>query len=499
LNNERPRHAGWKTALLFLVHVAAAAEKPAYSVTSYVPPSEVKLEVSGVTQLPDGRIAVAVRKGEVWLLERPDADPSDAAAVGYKRIASGLHEPHGLLWHNGSLLAVQRAELTRLSDLDGDDLIDEYACAVKGWGVSGGYHEYAYGPALDGGGNLWITLNTRGGRTPMIVGHRTTENPWRGWAMRLTPGGELEPMCAGLRSPSGFGANAEGDMFCTDQQGPWWGTNPILHLRRGAFLGHKDALKDVRRAGSPVRDPGELPKGITVAEAIRRVPGYAPPAVWLPYAKMGQSPTAIAFDLTGGKFGPFAGQLFVGEFVLSGVNRVFLEKVGGEYQGAAIKFVGGLECGAVSMAFLRDGSLIVGETNRGWNSQGTRSFGLERVRWMGSVPFEIRTMRARPDGFVLEFTQPVDPTAAGRGESYTMKSYTYLYHEKYGSPEIDPLPVKVVAATVSDEGKTVRLRCEGLREGYVHELVAEGVRSASQAPLAHPAIYYTLNRRPTAE
>lgn len=233
-----------------------------------------------------------------------------------------------------------------------------------------------------------------------------------------------------------------------------------------------------------------------MVEAARRVPGLVPPAVWLPYAKMGQSPTALVADLSGGKFGPFEGQFFVGEFVLSQVNRVFLEKVEGEYQGAAFRFVDGLQSGPVSLAFLRDGSLIVGETNRGWNSQGTRSFGLERVRWTGRVPFAIRTMRAQPDGFLLEFTEPVDRTAVARTDAYTMSSYTYLYHQKYGSPEIDPHPVTIIDATVQPDGRTVRLRCGGLREGYVHELTAAGVRAMSGSSLGQAAAYYTLNRLP---
>ena len=45
----------------------------------------------------------------------------------------------------------------------------------------------------------------------------------------------------------------------------------------------------------------------------------------------------VVLDNTGGKFGPFARQLFIGEFRLS-ENRVFLEKVGGEYQGACFGF-----------------------------------------------------------------------------------------------------------------------------------------------------------------
>lgn len=470
----------------------------AYAITSYRLPDGVKLEATGLAELPDGRLAVAVRKGEIWILEHPGADPSDAAAVGYRRFASGLHEPLGLAWHDGALYTAQRSEVTRLRDVDGDGEADEYSTAAKGWGVSGNYHEYAYGPVFDGRGAMWITLNATLGAPVKMAGHRATEFPWRGWAMTRHPDGRLVPAAAGLRSPSGLGLNAEGEVFCTDQQGNWFGAGPLLHVRKGAFFGHGDAVADTRRPESPVRDPGKLPQGITVAEAIHRVPGYAPPAVWFPYVKMGQSTTGIACDNSGGKFGPFGGQLFVGEFVLSGVNRVFLEKVGGEYQGACFRFLEGLQCGAFSLAFLRDGTLLVGETNRGWNSRGSRAFGLERIRWTGRTPFEVRSMEARPDGFVVAFTERVDPRSAGDVRSYAMSSYTYLYHEKYGSDEVDPKPVRVLSALVEGEGRAVRLRCGGLRPGYVHELRLAGVRDRSGRSLVHAEAYYTLNRLPGA-
>jgi hypothetical protein len=168
------------------------AVKPAYTSMAYVPPPGLKFEVTGIARLPDGRVAVALRKGEVWLLQHPDADPADPEAVGYRRIASGLHEALGLLWHNGALLTMQRSELTRLRDLDGDDIIDDYECAAKGWGVSGNYHEYAYGPVVDHEGNLWFSLNATLGGGVRMPGHRPADNPWRGWAMRLTPAGALE-------------------------------------------------------------------------------------------------------------------------------------------------------------------------------------------------------------------------------------------------------------------------------------------------------------------
>jgi hypothetical protein len=42
----------------------------------------------------------------------------------------------------------------------------------------------------------------------------------------------------------------------------------------------------------------------------------------------------------------------------------------------------------------------------------------------------------------------------------------------------------------------VTLKVEGLQRGHVHELHAEGVRSAASQPLWHPVGYYTLNFLP---
>ena len=61
--------------------------------------------------------------------------------------------------YNHSLYTAQRSELTQLRDTDGDSVADEYLTVAKSWGVTGHYHEYAYGPKLDRDGNLWITLN----------------------------------------------------------------------------------------------------------------------------------------------------------------------------------------------------------------------------------------------------------------------------------------------------------------------------------------------------
>ena len=465
-------------------------------------PDGLALEISGIAVLDEHRLAVAIRKGEVWILDGIyDNPPSN---VTYHRFASALHEPLGLLFHNDALYTVQRTELTQLRDTDGDDVADEYLTVAKGWGVTGHYHEYAYGPKLDREGNLWLTLNIGLGLKGDEL-QRTIHEPalnyrqglWRGWGMKVTPTGDLIPVCAGMRSPSGIGANAAGDMFYTDQQGNWVGTNTLHHMREGAFFHHAEALASMNQPGSTIHGVTSVPDGVPFPDATKMFPQLKPPAVWFPYKKMGQSTTDIMLDASGGKLGPFAGQLFVGEFTQAGMNRVFLEKIYGEYQGACFLFRSGFASAVLRMAQGTDGSVFVGLTNRGWSSLGTASYGLQRLVWTGKVPFEIKEMRAQPDGFELVFTRPVEKTSAADPASYEMNSYTYLYQSTYGSDEIQKQDLVITSATVSEDGLRVRLAVNNLRELFVHELTALGIRSCDGKPLLHPHAYYTLNRIPS--
>tara|TARA_R110002126_G_scaffold19453_1_gene72889 strand:+ start:39 stop:491 length:453 start_codon:yes stop_codon:yes gene_type:complete len=143
-----------------------------------------------------------------------------------------------------------------------------------------------------------------------------------------------------------------------------------------------------------------------------------------------------------------------------------------------------------------DGSMFVGLTNRGWSSLGTASYGLQRLVWTKKIPFEIKEMRAQPDGFELVFTKPVDLQTAADPKSYKLQSYTYTYHSSYGSDEILPRDLTIENITVSDDGLKAQLKVKGLRELYVHELNAEGVKSQDGQSLLHPNAYYTLNRIP---
>jgi hypothetical protein len=208
-----------------------------------------------------------------------------------------------------------------------------------------------------------------------------------------------------------------------------------------------------------------------------------------PYDKMGKSASGVTCDVSGGKFGPFAGQLFVSDQSASTVMRVYLEKVQGHYQGAVFPFRSGFASGNVATEILPQGAMIVGGTNRGWGSVGPKPFALQRMDWSGKVPFEIHEMHALKDGFELTFTKPVDNSVASDPSAYDMETYTYIY------PEVDHTKPTIKAAKVSQDGMSVRLTVDGLQPGHVHELHAK-LKDRSGAPLLHEEAYYTLNYLP---
>jgi cytochrome c551/c552 len=149
------------------------------------------------------------------------------------------------------------------------------------------------------------------------------------------------------------------------------------------------------------------------------------------------------------------------------------------------------------MTWGHDGSLYAGETNRGWGSAGTTISGLERLVWTGKMPFEMKTISAKPDGFEIEFTKPVDKKSAEDIDSYTGRSFIYKYHAVYGSPTINNEPIVVKGVKVAEDGRKVHVVVENMRRYYVHEIQAYGIKAADdQGTLLHPTGFYTLNNIP---
>lgn len=477
--------------LLFLAAAPGLkAEDPTesdyYKITPFEIPDGAVLECSAVQMMPDGRLAAASRRGEIWMVENPLA--TTVPASSFRRFAHGLHEPLSLAEKDGWLYATQRPDVSRLRDEDGDGKADVFEVVADGWGITGDYHEYAFGSKFDANGDIWVVL--------CLTGSFDSNTLYRGWCVRVKPDGSTVPTVSGIRSPGGVGANAAGDIFYTDNQGPWNGTCHLKQLIPGKFVGHPGGFKWYKDAEAFMGKQPTQPESKTrTVEQAKIIPEFELPIIMFPYNKMGKSASGVTCDMSGGKFGPFSEQLFVSDQSDSTVMRVYLEKVNGHYQGACFPFLEGFSSGNVATEITDDGSMFVGGTNRGWGCRGPKPFALERVNWTGRVPFEVHQMRATKEGFDLVFTQPVSPKTAGDVDSYTLETYTYIYQSAYGSPEVDHTTPTINEARVSDDGLTVSLVVEGIQEGHVHELTSAGVTNVQGQPLLHDKAYYTLNYR----
>ncbi len=457
-----------------------------YTITDVPLPLGAVAEAGSLRALSDGRLAMGTRRGDVFLATGAEATPP---VPQWKLFATGLTEIFGLAWRDGVLFATQQSEVTRLLDTNGDGRTDRFETVSDAWGW-GDEHEFTFGSDFDKDGAIWTVH--------CLTGSYTSDRPFRGWALRHFPDGRWEAMGSGLRSPGGVAFNAEGDAFYTENQGPWNGACALKHLRPGGFNGHPIGNAWYRLAPNM----GPRPAEPTNTEDSRyyldaeRIPQLVLPAIIFPYKKMGQCATVIMLDKSGGKFGPFAGQMFVADYTLSIVMRADLEKVNGVYQGACFPFRQGFATGLIGGVLTERGQLFTGGSKRGWPVRGLAESALQRLDWTGKVPFEVLTMHARSDGFELRFTAPVDATTAANPASFTMETFTHHYHEEYGSPEIEQDDRIIKSATVSADGLSVRLVVDKMVRGHVHELHLPGVRDRAGQPLLHDVAYYTLNQIP---
>ncbi len=487
-------------------------EEDFFKIMKVATPEGVILEVGGLVNLPNGNLGISTRRGDVFIVENPTS-----SRPYFRKFASGLHEILGLAYKDGAFYCAQRGELTKLVDTNVDGKADVYE-TIYSWPLSGHYHEYSFGPKIAPDGSFFVTGNVAFGNEEWWRGESRV--PWRGWAMRITEDGKMEPWATGMRSPAGLGF-LNNELFYTDNQGDWMGSGAIWKVEKGDFIGHPAGLAWSGMPNSPVKlteaqfnskiDPRKVrnekgryikPENVvnenfkTLFEMKKEFPELRLPAVWLPYGILGIS-SSEPITIPKGHFGPFEGQTLIGDQGMSILSRVFMEKVNGEFQGASFMFRSGFRSGVMRMSWARDSSLFIGETNRGWGSAGEANEGLQRLVWNNKTPFEMKAVRAMPDGFEIEFTLPVDPKSAEDLVSYSVESYIYKYHPVYGSPPVNTQNLAIKGVKLSADGLKARIIVDNLRKYYIHTIKLDGIRERDNFySLVHPTAYYTMNNIP---
>ncbi len=478
----------WIWLLTCTAALAAPQIPPGYRAETIDIPTEITLGVGGLAVTPQGDLMICSREGEVWKYRDGK----------WTRFADGLHEALGIVVDEktGAVFVMQRPELTQLIDENNDGRADLYKTVNAGWGLTDNYHEYTYGPVRDAAGNFYGTLNLSlswpgwAGSSKWDVSRVHDSKmgraaKFRGWSFQITPDGKFVPWSSGMRSPNGLAISKEGDLFYTDNQGDWNPTSTLQHVVKGRFHGHPSSLTD--HPAFAGRDLNAIK--VEEYDKLRTLP-----AINFPHGELANSPGEPVFNYTGNKFGPFEGQIFVGDQSRSNIMRICLEKVGGEYQGAIFNFIDPLQTGVNRLAFAKDGSLWVGQTGRGWASVGGKSFGLQRIVWDGTtVPLEIKTISLTKTGFALAFTKPLKRDARLLDPAtYKIKHWHYSYTSNYGSEKQAETADRVQAVRVSEDGLVVNLDLP-LSAAKIYQ-ITPGTEAEDGARLTNATGWYTLNR-----
>lgn len=122
------------------VALTAHAQKKAdnedeyYKLVRFDTPLGEVLECGAIELMPDGKIALGTRRGEIWMVENAyAADPKEAK---FTRFAHGLHEILGLAYKDGWLYVTHRPDVTRIKYSSGENKADTFEIFAQGWEIS---------------------------------------------------------------------------------------------------------------------------------------------------------------------------------------------------------------------------------------------------------------------------------------------------------------------------------------------------------------------------
>jgi len=445
-----------------------------YSVEKVQTPEGVDPQFGGLAMTKSGEMAACFHRGEVMIY--------NFETKKWRLFASGLHEPLGIYAEDdGSILVIQRPELTRLKDTDGDGKADVYQTLCDDWGLSGNYHEFTFGLVKDSRGNLFISLGTASNGSGVREEIRGEWNdaggltqdkflyggeygdwkelkelnkiprmyarvPYRGCVLKIKPDSrKAEVYATGTRTPNGLYMDKDDQLWVTDNQGDWVGSSKIHRIEKGGFHGHVASLL---WADDPVTDavPSLLP---TEKLEKHRIKG----AGVFPQGDAANSITQMLGIKKG--FAP-VGQddrsIIIGEMNTPRLLHYFKDEVKGVHQGGACHILDTTVIGAGNNRLLYtadEKTLYLGKTHLSWPGRP----GMKKVTYNGKPYLMAEHMKLTPEGFAIEFNSEIEKL--GKKEDYRIVSYGQDYNASYGSKKVDEQTEEL--AEIKADGKTLTI------------------------------------------
>jgi hypothetical protein len=480
-----------------------------------VRPADWEPQVGALAWSPDGKYLAVLTfnprrtgasgdyNGQLQILE--NATSKDTAKVKKTLVSEELILPLGAYWLEEGLFVLERHELSKWTDKDGDGIPETKETHASGW-ISVNFHDFSFGLGYHDGylyGALSTSLHmnqeerdsakanpddpiagqlgggkgkTRGGNAPC--------HEFRGCVMKISvETGEIEWIAGGLRTPNGVGTGPGGIVLAPDNQGDFKPSNGIYVAKNGEFFGKYNATFS----------HDNLPDGGVPSMYSDKEP--TPPAIWLPQNEVGNSPSATLL-IPDDK--PFAGQVLSADLTQGAIHRIFMEEVDGTWQGAAFRHTMGLEGGPNDIKWGPDGALYVGAMGSGGSGGwgwGKTLFGLQRLAPTGKTAFEYEKIEATKDGFRVTFTEPVKAGQLEKLDNWQVTAWTYVATPFYGGPKREEHKANVTGVKVADDRKSAELIVDGRRANYVYHIRIDATSEKGEQ-MWSPESWVTFHKAP---
>lgn len=426
------------------------------------------IRFTGIDIFPDGhRAALCTWSGDVWIVSGID---HDLKQLTWKRFATGLNQPMGVKIVDGAVYTVDRSQITRLVDLNGDGEADFYENFNNDCTLSPNFHEMAFDLQTDSHGDFYFSKSSAIWAPPLRLAAHA------GCVLKVSKdGSKLEKLCYGLRAPNGVSVGPDDKVYCTDNQGNWVPSCPINLVKKDAFYGY--AFHEGRAEPPAEREP---------------------PLCWIPYGRDKSSGTLV-WDM-GGQWGPFNRHMIECSYDCS-IFEVIEEFVGGQVQGGVVKFPLHFPSGVMRGRFNpADGQLYLAGL-RGWSSRAVADECFQRVRYTGKPvcwPVAVKTVH---DGMEVTFSAAIDPKSVD-ADNIAAEQFNVVRAARYGSPEFsvkDPKKpghdaVEIKSARLLADGKTIALEIPGLKPVTNFNLTFK--LTTADGAAVEQELDYTLNRVP---
>ena len=377
----------------------------------YDNPYKVVMQLSGLAFLENGDALVCTLLGDVWRVSGID---SDLENVVWRRFATGLNQPVGIHTDSDGIFVLDRGQIYRLHDTNGDGEADFYENYANDFGGYDRSHTHTFGLHRTGDGAFHFTQRESILRTG--VDRKTTLQGW------------------GVRNCMGIGGSAD-YFWVAPQEGTWTPTSAIIEVHDGEFYGL----------------PTKEGKSGTIAAPLCFIPRGV------------DNSTGGMVEVTSDKWGPFQGE-HIGLSYGSGIHYLILrDDTAARPQGAVVPLEGEFLSGSMRGAFHpEDGQLYLVGLD-GWGDYSLKDGCFHRVRYTGEAVHSPVGFQVHGNGIRIDFATRLDPDSSGDLARYFAHAWNYEYAKRYGSPEFSAKtpqslghdPVEVRSVTLLEDGKSI--------------------------------------------